>query len=531
MSISRWLPIEAAGLDHGEILRKRLRVLAKQMNVGRVWTALEDQPKNDLDTHQEEVQIGKILVLDNLSRAVAGFMEARRRGDSPTKAEIDALIGALSKLEVAASPEMSIATLETLASTHNASIDKQRAQLHKELTTIFLGPLLERTLRPGSLEQVRNRAEANEDHELLTEVTRLIEDLELIVSDRGEEKFDALEQNLLMNLLMKLVLRFKDLFRTKVANRKKLRGDPYVFETTLYSGLNNFIPIKQSLIFNLWKSCLVGRGLELESHPSSSKKDFIEKKEAEGSEVFNALSAKLFDPPRGVNFIRLGAGPLGKLKNGLSVSDITLEPLLGEEPEPVPVDRLGTITVGLTWLSPYSERVKTFLSLEVSRFDGDLYLQGCPTMPLRDIFKSYDAEQDYILLRGHILKGMWRAFKENHLKEVDPLSVTRPDKAAQEIQKRLGVPTYTGDTYEVGFEKSWQTLAQGQPGLCRRAYDVIETFKESPGHPSLRTHKLSGELDDVFSISINMAYRIIFKKGADNKLIFLDIGTHEVYRS
>lgn len=55
-------------------------------------------------------------------------------------------------------------------------------------------------------------------------------------------------------------------------------------------------------------------------------------------------------------------------------------------------------------------------------------------------------------------------------------------------------------------------------------------FKNDIYHPSLRRHKLSGELDNLWSISINKSIRMVYLE-LENEFYFVDIGTHDqVYR-
>lgn len=54
-------------------------------------------------------------------------------------------------------------------------------------------------------------------------------------------------------------------------------------------------------------------------------------------------------------------------------------------------------------------------------------------------------------------------------------------------------------------------------------------FQQNPDHPSLRTHKLSGKLQNTWSISIDMHYRMIYVK--NDSYYFFYLGTHdEVYK-
>jgi len=55
----------------------------------------------------------------------------------------------------------------------------------------------------------------------------------------------------------------------------------------------------------------------------------------------------------------------------------------------------------------------------------------------------------------------------------------------------------------------------------------IESFKNNPFEPSLKTHKLSGKLKDYWSFSVEYDLRIIFYFSDKEKVVLVDIGTHE----
>ncbi len=59
------------------------------------------------------------------------------------------------------------------------------------------------------------------------------------------------------------------------------------------------------------------------------------------------------------------------------------------------------------------------------------------------------------------------------------------------------------------------------------AKEVI--FKANPFHPSLETHKLHGQNSDAWAFSVDYSYRIKFIFLGDTKVLFLDIGTHDIY--
>lgn len=57
----------------------------------------------------------------------------------------------------------------------------------------------------------------------------------------------------------------------------------------------------------------------------------------------------------------------------------------------------------------------------------------------------------------------------------------------------------------------------------------IQLFMVDPQHPSLRLHKLTGKLQNYYSISINMSLRITLYFEEDGSVTLSDIGTHAIY--
>lgn len=59
----------------------------------------------------------------------------------------------------------------------------------------------------------------------------------------------------------------------------------------------------------------------------------------------------------------------------------------------------------------------------------------------------------------------------------------------------------------------------------------LALFEANPKHPSLRTHKLKGNLKNRWSISITRNFRMIYLLEKEDQAYFIDIGTHdEVYK-
>ena len=81
------------------------------------------------------------------------------------------------------------------------------------------------------------------------------------------------------------------------------------------------------------------------------------------------------------------------------------------------------------------------------------------------------------------------------------------------------------------YEKSVKKFLKKHQNIKPKYIKTINILKQNPHHPSLRLHKLQGNLEEYFSISIDMEYRIILDFIVIDKEIYLiDIGSHdEVY--
>jgi addiction module RelE/StbE family toxin len=58
----------------------------------------------------------------------------------------------------------------------------------------------------------------------------------------------------------------------------------------------------------------------------------------------------------------------------------------------------------------------------------------------------------------------------------------------------------------------------------------MESFSQNPFNPRLRTHKLTGQLEGLWALSIDYDCRVIFQFIDKNEVLLIDIGGHdEVY--
>ncbi len=78
--------------------------------------------------------------------------------------------------------------------------------------------------------------------------------------------------------------------------------------------------------------------------------------------------------------------------------------------------------------------------------------------------------------------------------------------------------------------KQFKQLKKKDHKLLVRVEKQLQIFSQNPKHVSLRLHKLSGNLDNMWSISVSKSYRLVFLIDSD-EAYFVDFGTHdEVYR-
>ena len=70
-------------------------------------------------------------------------------------------------------------------------------------------------------------------------------------------------------------------------------------------------------------------------------------------------------------------------------------------------------------------------------------------------------------------------------------------------------------------------IRQRDKKLAIRIEKQILLFEENSKHPSLRTHKLSGKLQEMWTISITMNIRMAYILLDQNTALFVKIGTHD----
>ena len=89
--------------------------------------------------------------------------------------------------------------------------------------------------------------------------------------------------------------------------------------------------------------------------------------------------------------------------------------------------------------------------------------------------------------------------------------------------------------YKLIYTDSYIDKAKGfvkkHPELISQYEKTLKILENDPQHPSLRLHRLKGKLKDLYSISINISYRITLEfYFKDREIVLVNVGHHdEVY--
>lgn len=79
------------------------------------------------------------------------------------------------------------------------------------------------------------------------------------------------------------------------------------------------------------------------------------------------------------------------------------------------------------------------------------------------------------------------------------------------------------------YEKRAARFLKRNPQISSQYPKTLQLLEANPHHPSLRLHALSGKLDGLHSVSINLAYRITLELIISEKeIIPVNVGDHEV---
>lgn len=77
------------------------------------------------------------------------------------------------------------------------------------------------------------------------------------------------------------------------------------------------------------------------------------------------------------------------------------------------------------------------------------------------------------------------------------------------------------------FVKNWSKL---NPKTKNKIVEKIDILLQDPHTPALKTHKLTGKLNDFWSFSVSYHLRILFRFVQEDIVEFIDIGGHGIYK-
>ncbi len=83
--------------------------------------------------------------------------------------------------------------------------------------------------------------------------------------------------------------------------------------------------------------------------------------------------------------------------------------------------------------------------------------------------------------------------------------------------------------------RAFKRLMRKNPNLRPIIEQTLRQLAEDPFHPSLHTHKLKGDLSNIWSSSIDYSYRLLFEfveniEDQEEAILLINLGSHdEVY--
>lgn len=89
--------------------------------------------------------------------------------------------------------------------------------------------------------------------------------------------------------------------------------------------------------------------------------------------------------------------------------------------------------------------------------------------------------------------------------------------------------------WDTSFRRAFKQRTKNQPDLQEKIFRALRKLEQDPFQPSLRTHKLSGQLQGLWACWVEYDCRIIFTfsqipETEEELIALIDLGTHdEVY--
>ena len=85
-------------------------------------------------------------------------------------------------------------------------------------------------------------------------------------------------------------------------------------------------------------------------------------------------------------------------------------------------------------------------------------------------------------------------------------------------------------TFNSSFKRDFKKKIKGNQNIEVKYWEKINLFLKNPFDPQLRTHKLSGKLEELWSFTIDYDLRVESYFLENDRVVFINIGKHdEVY--
>lgn len=82
--------------------------------------------------------------------------------------------------------------------------------------------------------------------------------------------------------------------------------------------------------------------------------------------------------------------------------------------------------------------------------------------------------------------------------------------------------------YTDSYIKKAKRFVKEHPELLTQYEKTLKILEINPNHPSLRLHPLKGKLKDLYSVSINISYRITLEfYFNDKEIVLVNVGHHD----
>jgi len=81
--------------------------------------------------------------------------------------------------------------------------------------------------------------------------------------------------------------------------------------------------------------------------------------------------------------------------------------------------------------------------------------------------------------------------------------------------------------------RAFKRMVRQNPQLRPLIEETLQQLTEDPFHPTLKTHKLSGDLAGIWACSIDYSYRILFEfmispnEDEEEAILLLNMGDHD----